>query len=85
MTSAFIRLDSSSRGTPPCIGTTKIFDVFPFWIPVKAISFPFGDHLGRAARIGGNVNCSLSVPSTRLRHKAKSGYETYVTQTPSGE
>src|SRR5277367_746623 len=64
---------SVSRGLddPPSAAIRKIVQGFPTTVDMNAICFPSGDHRGRAEIFPvDDASCSLSLPSTRLRHKS---------------
>ncbi len=76
---------TSSRRSVPSLETRyarqPVFKV----VPMNTICLPSGDHCGKAAIIPSNLNCTLSLPSTRLRQSWWSGTEMYVIHIPSRE
>src|SRR2546423_14414046 len=62
---------SSSSGVPPCAEMAKIFQGLPVFADMNATFVPSGDQRGNAIPLGGDVSCSLALPSIRLTHNVK--------------
>src|SRR5580658_3913351 len=76
-------LCDASFGFPPATGAMKILQGRFGCLPMKAIDFPSGDHLGNCTDIPAESNCLRPAPSNRLTHKVLSCEFTYATSCRS--